>query len=997
MIDETYEIGRLLCVFSRQCYIAEVPTRDRLSLRVRGDSRKSSLLLPLVVSSRRQVLLRLLLLLLSRSVALVVVDAVAIGVPAHVPPVVHARLGVPDAFQAHERLGADDVVQPQLVHLRGSGLVEGDGHAVAVQHLQLLSGDGTENLRHVVHGETTGAGVLALEPQERRAGLGRGGDGDVLPLERRVHGGLVHVLQAEKLGAQVDLAGVSLLGRLLDFERVQRHGARDPTSPVLGGRGSRRLGFRGGFRGGRRGSLRVFFLHLSLGDAVAVLPRVEKRSAAFDVPAGGIAGAAGCDPRFRHRAGHRDVYQELRGVEKFVHGFHVPSVEVLHGQVFNLRESHSGGKLFVQLRAHFFRVHLLGQHDLHHLRLAGRAQRQRHGRGDARPRAVRRPSHGHRQRRAPGGAFQETQRVEMSDEALLAVLREPEPQPLRAPAVGGVVSLEHGQGRHLRDDVFPELVPAHAALRADPAVRAVGDGDPLQRLLQIRLEPPLGDPGIDVVPRQRRVETLVRERSAVDASLASSSLCAVVFVPELLQHVPLAVHDLPVLPVQARLGDGAVEGAERRVLTVPPRVLVRAELPGPADHRAQRPVASADEIFHGADADGRPVALHVSHFLQRGFQQRASPLKLVRGDAVPLERRVRLRREIGQRQRQRQLVALARDVPGDGLDEPLNGLGDSEDVRVRLTRQADHEIQLHVSPTPVVRRLHAVQQLVVRQALVDDVPKALRPRLGGKRQASLPGAAEDVRHGVVEAVDALRRQRQGDVLVLQPVLDLQPDAGEREVIRARQRQQRELVVPRVSHPALHGFHHHLRVDVPRRPGEHTRLAEAAPACAASADLHGQAVVHRADVRHEPDLHQRVGVGDAAADAFRDALANREHGAPPSRRRVVKPRDVNPHHLRREPKQRLLSVQLFSLALLQAFADLGHDVLAVADAHEIAKVSHRFGIGRRRRPADEHQRPRSVVHVPNLVRFVIALFPRQRHAAQVQHLQDVHRAQLVRQR
>jgi hypothetical protein len=45
------------------------------------------------------------------------------------------------------------------------------------------------------------------------------------------------------------------------------------------------------------------------------------RSAAFDVPAGGIAGAAGCDPRFRHRAGHRDVYQELRGVEKFVHGF----------------------------------------------------------------------------------------------------------------------------------------------------------------------------------------------------------------------------------------------------------------------------------------------------------------------------------------------------------------------------------------------------------------------------------------------------------------------------------------------------------------------------------------------------------------------------------------------------------------------------------------------------------------------------------------------------
>ena len=45
------------------------------------------------------------------------------------------------------------------------------------------------------------------------------------------------------------------------------------------------------------------------------------RSAAFDVPAGGIAGAAGCDPRLRDRARNRDVHQELRGVEKFVHGF----------------------------------------------------------------------------------------------------------------------------------------------------------------------------------------------------------------------------------------------------------------------------------------------------------------------------------------------------------------------------------------------------------------------------------------------------------------------------------------------------------------------------------------------------------------------------------------------------------------------------------------------------------------------------------------------------
>ena len=50
----------------------------------------------------------------------------------------------------------------------------------------------------------------------------------------------------------------------------------------------------------------------------------------------------------------------------------------------------------------------------------------------------------------------------MSDERLLAILREPEPQPLGPPPVGLVVTLEHGQWGHLCDDVFPEFIPAHA-------------------------------------------------------------------------------------------------------------------------------------------------------------------------------------------------------------------------------------------------------------------------------------------------------------------------------------------------------------------------------------------------------------------------------------------------------------------------------------------------------------------------------------------------------
>ena len=46
--------------------------------------------------------------------------------------------------------------------------------------------------------------------------------------------------------------------------------------------------------------------------------------------------------------------------------------------------------------------------------------------------------------------------------------------------------------------------------------------------------------------------------------------------------------------------------------------------------------------------------------------------------------------------------------------------------------------------------------------------------------------------------------------------------------------------------------------------------------------------------------------------------------------------------------------------------------------------------------DEHQRPASVVHVPDLVRVIVSFFPRDGHAREMQHFEDVHGAELVRQ-
>ena len=139
---------------------------------------------------------------------------------------------------------------------------------MVVQNLQLLSGDRTKNLA-MLSTERPPRGVLALETRAPSR-AGRGGYGDVLP-ESRVHGGLVHVLQAEKLGAQVDLAGVSLLGRLLDFERVEPW--RPRPNLVLGVVAPAASASAAAAAAAAQPAP---FLRLSLGDAVAVLPRVEK-------------------------------------------------------------------------------------------------------------------------------------------------------------------------------------------------------------------------------------------------------------------------------------------------------------------------------------------------------------------------------------------------------------------------------------------------------------------------------------------------------------------------------------------------------------------------------------------------------------------------------------------------------------------------------------------------------------------------------------------------
>ena len=347
-----------------------------------------------------------------------------------------------------------------------------------------------------------------------------------------------------------------------------------------------------------------------------------------------------------------------------------------------------------------------------------------------------------------------------------------------------------GEGRHRGrngDDVFPEIPAADAALGAHAAVRTIRHGDALERFLKIRLEPRLRDTRVDVIPRKRRVQSRVGGDASIDASLAAAALPAIPRVAELIHDVPLAVDDGAVLPSHAALLDGAVERAKRLGGSVPPRGAVRAELPRAKQHRRQRTVAAPEEIFHGGDANRGEVGLDALDASKRVAKELALALEFGRRHAVPLKRRVRFRRKVGNGERHGEFVFFPSRGFGHGAHEPTDGFGDAENVGVLFARQPNHKVQFDVSPSSAIGVLYASKQLLVRESFVDDVAQTLRARLGRERQTDFPAAAENVGDGIVESIDALRRKTQRDVFIFEPVFNLQSHRGEREVIRTRQR------------------------------------------------------------------------------------------------------------------------------------------------------------------------------------------------------------------
>ena len=122
---------------------------------------------------------------------------------------------------------------------------------------------------------------------------------------------------------------------------------------------------------------------------------------------------------------------------------------------------------------------------------------------------------------------------------------------------------------------------------------------------------------------------------------------------------------------------------------------------------------------------------------------------------MPLERRVGLGREVGDRQSELNPLATARAAlplkPTDGFRNPQH-------IRIGFPGQPNHEIELDFVPTLFPGGFHAPQQFLIGQALINDVPQALGSRFRGKGQAALARAPEDIGDVLIEAIDPLAGQ-----------------------------------------------------------------------------------------------------------------------------------------------------------------------------------------------------------------------------------------------
>ncbi len=162
--------------------------------------------------------------------------------------------------------------------------------------------------------------------------------------------------------------------------------------------------------------------------------------------------------------------------------------------------------------------------------------------------------------------------------------------------------------------------------------------------------------------------------------------------------------------------------------------------------------------------------------------------------AEPLERRIRFRHEAGHGNRDPAATpALDFSIK---VDDFLSELGNTNDIFVRLRRQAHHKVELDLLPALAEGRTAGLHEIFFRDALVDDIAQTLRAGFRRKRQTRFSDLLHLMRKVNREAVNAQRRQRKADFFILKVVHEVIDKTAEARIVRRRQGSQAHLIISR---------------------------------------------------------------------------------------------------------------------------------------------------------------------------------------------------------
>ena len=173
----------------------------------------------------------------------------------------------------------------------------------------------------------------------------------------------------------------------------------------------------------------------------------------------------------------------------------------------------------------------------------------------------------------------------------------------------------------------------------------------------------------------------------------------------------------------------------------------------------------------------------------------------------------------------------------------------SGQILLRLRRQPHHEVELHAVPTVLEGRLEGRVYRLVGDALVYHVAQPLRPGLGREGQAALAHRLKPRGEADREGVDAQARQRKLYLVVRQHRREALERLRDSAPVAGREREQADLLPAGLVEQRLDLLADRGRGAFAHGAVYHSGLAEAAAARAALEDLHRDAVVDDAGVRH----------------------------------------------------------------------------------------------------------------------------------------------------